>query len=86
MWWETGTIAAVAWSAAVCLVWTAHHVGRVHLRAASAAHAPDQRLLRRAATAVVVAERSDAIERYAAARLALNAGLGKRAAAENEAA
>lgn len=34
MWSETGTIAAVAWLAAVYLVCAAHRVERVHLRVA----------------------------------------------------
>jgi hypothetical protein len=61
MWSETGAIVAVVLPAAGYVGWTVHRVQRVL----------DQRMPRRAA---VVAERSDAIELYAAARLAPDAG------------
>lgn len=66
------------------LWWTAHRVERVHTRAASAGRALDQHLLRRAAAAAVVAERTENVEMYAAARLALDAAPGEREAAEND--
>lgn len=84
MWWSLfGVVAAVSLLCAY-LGWTAHRVERVHLRAAAAARALDQHLLRRAAAAAVVAERSDAAELYAAARLALDAAPDEREAAEND--
>ena len=69
----------VAW-----LCWTGHRVRRVHERAAAAGRALDQHLLRRAAAAAVVAERADAEDLYAAARLALDAAPGDREVAEND--
>ena len=83
MWWVMGVVAAVAVLSAY-LGWTAHRVERVHVRAQSAARALDQHLLRRAAAAAVVAERSDGVELYAAARLALDAAPEEREAAEND--
>ena len=83
MWWVMGVVAAIAVLSAY-LGWTAHRVERVHLRAQSASRALDQHLLRRAAAAAVVAERSDATELYAAARLALDAAPDEREAAEND--
>ncbi len=83
MWWVMGVVAAVAVLSAY-LAWTAHRVERVHVRAQSAGRALDQHLLRRAAAAAVVAERSDAAELYAAARLALDAAPDEREAAEND--
>jgi hypothetical protein len=83
MWWVLGAVAVVGVLSAY-LGWTAHRVERVHLRAASAARALDQHLLRRAAAAAVVAEHSDAAELYAAARLALDASPDEREAAEND--
>ena len=83
MWWLLG-IVAVAALLSTYLGWTAHRVERVHVRAASAERALDAHLLRRAAAAAVVAERQDAGELYAAARLALDAEPGEREAAEND--
>ena len=83
MWWVMGVVAAVAVLSAY-LGWTAHRVERVHVRAQSAGRALDQHLLRRAAAAAVVAERSDAAELYAAARAALDAAPEEREAAEND--
>jgi hypothetical protein len=83
MWWVLSIVAVAALLSAY-LGWTAHRVERVHLRAASAGRALDQHLLRRAAAAAVVAEHSDAIELYAAARLALDASPDEREAAEND--
>ncbi len=82
MWWVLGAVAAVVLLA--YLGWTAHRVERVHVRARSASRALDAHLLRRAAAAAVVAERTDFIELYAAARLALDAGEDEREAAEND--
>ena len=83
MWWLVGALAVVAVLAAY-LAWTAHRVERVHVRAQSASRALDAHLLRRAAAAAVVAERTDFAELYAAARLALDAGPDEREAAEND--
>lgn len=83
MWWVLGVIVVTA-ALSAYLAWTAHRVERVHVRAASAGRSLDQHLLRRAAAAAVVAERSDAAELYAAARLALDASAGEREAAEND--
>ena len=55
MWWILGVVAVAAVLSAY-LGWTARRVERVHVRAASAARALDQHLLRRAAAAAVVAE------------------------------
>jgi hypothetical protein len=83
MWWGLGVVAVAALLSAY-LVWTAHRVERVHVRAASAERALDAHLVRRAAAAAVVAEQQDAAELYAAARLALDAEPGEREAAEND--
>jgi hypothetical protein len=83
MWWVVGMVALVAVLSAY-LGWTAHRVERVHVRAASAGRALDQHLLRRAAAAAVVAEHTDTVELYAAARLALDAAPDEREAAEND--
>ncbi|HEU4349058.1 MAG TPA: hypothetical protein VFR35_14870, partial [Actinoplanes sp.] len=83
MWWVLGAVAVVAVLSAY-LGWTAHRVERVHVRAASAARALDQHLLRRAAAAAVVAEHADTVELYAAARLALDSSPDEREAAEND--
>jgi hypothetical protein len=83
MWWVLGVIAVVAVLSAY-LGWTAHRVERVHVRVQSAERALDAHLLRRAAAAAVVAEHTDAVELYAAARLALDAAEGEREAAEND--
>jgi hypothetical protein len=83
MWWVLGVVAVTA-ALFAYLVWTAHRVERVHVRAASAGRALDQHLLRRAAAAAVVAERLDAAELYAAARLALDAAPDEREVAEND--
>jgi hypothetical protein len=84
MWWGLGGVVAVAALLSAYLVWTAHRVERVHVRAASAERALDAHLVRRAAAAAVVAEQQDAAELYAAARLALDADPGEREAAEND--
>jgi hypothetical protein len=83
MWWVLGVV-AVAGLLSAYLGWTAHRVERVHARAAGAERALDAHLVRRAAAAAVVAEHADAIELYAAARLALDARPGEREAAEND--
>ena len=83
MWWILGVVAVAAVLSAY-LGWTARRVERVHVRAASAARALDQHLLRRAAAAAVVAEHTDTVELYAAARLALDAAPDEREAAEND--
>jgi len=83
MWWVSAVVVVVALLAAY-LGWTAHRVERVHVRAQSAERALDAHLLRRAAAAAVVAEQHDAVELYAAARLALDAEDGEREAAEND--
>jgi hypothetical protein len=83
MWWAPGIVAVLALLSAY-LLWTARRVERVHTRAASARRALEGHLVRRAAAAAVVAERSDFTELYAAARLALDAGPDDREAAEND--
>ena len=83
MWWVMGVVAVVALLSAY-LLWTARRVERLHARAESAGRALDAHLVRRAAAAAVVAERVDAAELYAAARLALDAGPDEREAAEND--
>jgi hypothetical protein len=83
MWWVLGAVAVAALLAAY-LVWTAHRVERVHVRAQSAERALDAHLVRRAAAAAVVAEQSDNVELYAAARLALDADPDERESAEND--
>jgi len=83
MWWVSVLVVVAALLGAY-LGWTAHRVERVHVRAQSAERALDAHLLRRAAAAAVVAEQHDAVELYAAARLALDAEDGEREAAEND--
>lgn len=83
MWWLVGIVVAVALFA-IYLGWTAHRVERVHVRAQSAERALDAHLMRRAAAAAVVAEQSEIIELYAAARLALDADPDERESAEND--
>jgi hypothetical protein len=83
MWWVL-TLVVVAAVLSTYLAWTAHRVERVHARAQSAERALEAHLLRRAAAAAVVAEQADAVELYAAARLALDAEPGEREAAEND--
>ncbi|MEU4215939.1 hypothetical protein [Actinoplanes sp. NPDC026623] len=83
MWWVMGVL-AVAAALSAYLVWTAHRVERVHVRAASAGRALDAHLLRRAAAAAVVAEHTEFVELYAAARLALDAEHDEREVAEND--
>ncbi|GLI03248.1 hypothetical protein [Phytohabitans aurantiacus] len=83
MWWVAGAI-AVAVLLSAYLIWTASRVERLHMRAAAAARALDAHLLRRAAAAAVVAEARGAVELYAAARIALDAGPEEREAAEND--
>jgi hypothetical protein len=78
-----GTVAVVALLSAY-LGWTAHRVERVHVRAQAAERALDAHLMRRAAAAAVVAEHSDNVELYAAARLALDADPDERETAEND--
>lgn len=83
MWWLLGALAVAAVLSAY-LAWTAHRVERVHVRAQSAGRSLDAHLLRRAAAAAVVAEDTDFVELYAAARLALDAEQDEREAAEND--
>ncbi|WP_307249160.1 hypothetical protein [Catenuloplanes indicus] len=98
MWWWVGAAVVVSLLAAY-LIWTDRRVERLHARATSAAAALDAHLLRRAAAAAVLAEQMDAVELYAAARIALDAGSrldggdprlgagadsGEREAAEND--
>jgi hypothetical protein len=83
MWWVVGVVLVLA-LLSTYLGWTARRVERVHGRVQSAERALEAHLLRRAAAAAVVAEHADALELYAAARLALDAGTGEREAAEND--
>jgi hypothetical protein len=84
MWWVSGIVVVVLALLTTYLLWTAHRVERVHLRAQSAERALDAHLLRRAAAAAVVAESTEADDLYAAARLALDADDDEREAAEND--
>jgi hypothetical protein len=81
--WVVGGAVIVALLTAY-LVWLAARVERLHLRVAAAARALDAHLVRRAAAAAVLAEELDALELYAAARIALDAGPEEREAAEND--
>ena len=83
MWWVLGVLAVVAVLSAY-LGWTAHRVERVHVRASSAERSLDAHLVRRAAAAAVVAEKTDNNDLYAAARLALDADPDERESAEND--
>jgi hypothetical protein len=83
MWWVVSLVLVLALLSAY-LGWTAQRVERVHARVQSAERALEAHLLRRAAAAAVVAEHADAVELYAAARLALDAEPGEREAAEND--
>ncbi len=83
MWWVLSVVVVAALAVAY-LGWTAHRVERVHVRAQSAERALDAHLLRRAAAAAVVAEHTDNVELYAAARLALDARPDERETAEND--
>jgi hypothetical protein len=83
MWWVVGAVAIVALFSAY-LLWTAHRVERVHLRARSAEKSLDAHLMRRAAAAAVVAEHLENVELYAAARMALDADPDEREPAEND--
>jgi len=78
MWWLVG-VTLVGALLATYLVWTAGRVERLQDRAELAAH-----LLRRAATAAVLAERRYGVELYAAARVALDVRPDEREAAEND--
>jgi hypothetical protein len=83
MWWVVGVVVLAAIFSAY-LGWTAQRVERLHTRAQSAERALDAHLMRRAAAAAVVAEQAEAVELYAAARLALDADPGERESAEND--
>ncbi|GAB2933663.1 hypothetical protein GCM10027280_21850 [Micromonospora polyrhachis] len=83
MWWVVGIVVVVVLTSAY-LTWTAARVDRLHRRVESAARALDAHLLRRAAAAAVLAEECYAVELYAAARIALDAGPDEREAAEND--
>lgn len=83
MWWVVGATLVVA-LLATYLVWTAGRVERLQDRAELAARALDAHLLRRAATAAVLAERRYGAELYTAARVALEVRPDEREAAEND--
>ncbi len=83
MWWLVGATLVGA-LLATYLVWTAGRVERLQDRAELAARALDAHLLRRAATAAVLAERRYGVELYAAARVALDVRPDEREAAEND--
>lgn len=83
MWWVVVVVAVVA-VVATYLTWTAQRVDRLHARSAAAGRALDAHLLRRAAAAAVLAEERQSPELYAAARIALDAALDEREAAEND--
>ncbi|MEU6076517.1 hypothetical protein [Micromonospora sp. NPDC047074] len=83
IWWVVAAALVVGLVAAY-LIWTAGRVDRLHARAELAARALEAHLLRRAASAAVLAERRDGVELYAAARIALDARPEEREAAEND--
>jgi hypothetical protein len=83
MWWVVSVVVVLA-LLSTYLGWTAQRVERVHARVHSAERALEAHLLRRAAAAAVVAEHAAAVELYAAARSALDAGPGEREGAEND--
>jgi hypothetical protein len=83
MWWVVGVVTVVV-LVSTYLTWTASRVDRLHARAAAAAKGLDAHLLRRGAAAAVLAEERAAVELYAAARIALDAPLDERVAAEND--
>jgi hypothetical protein len=84
MGWVVAVVAGVV-LVATYLTWTAKRVDRLHARAASAARALDAQLVRRAATAAVLAEEHPGDpDLYAAARGALDARVEDREAAEND--
>jgi|KBSSwiStaDraftv2_1062776.scaffolds.fasta_scaffold40396_5 hypothetical protein len=84
MGWAVAVVAGVVLVASY-LTWTAKRVDRLHARAGSAARALDAQLVRRAATAAVMAEEPPGDpDLYAAARGALDARLEDREAAEND--
>ncbi|MEH1099057.1 hypothetical protein [Micromonospora sp. CPCC 205561] len=82
-WWVLAAVVVVGLVAAY-LIWTAGRVDRLHARAELAARALEAHLLRRAASAAVLAERRYGVELYAAARIALDALPEEREAAEND--
>lgn len=83
MWSMVAVVTAVV-LAATYLTWTASRVDRLHERAAAAARALDAQLLRRAAAAIVLAEKISVDALHMAARSALNATPDEREAAEND--
>lgn len=83
MGWVVGVVAVVV-AAASYLTWTAARVDRLHARVTAAARALDAQLVRRAATAAVLAEERGGAELYGAARAALDAQADDREAAEND--
>ena len=83
MWWVVGVVVLAAIFSAY-LGWTAQRVERLHVRVQSAERALEAHLVRRAAAAAVVAELTDSVELYAAARMALDAEPGERESAEND--
>lgn len=83
MGWVVGVVAIVV-AAASYVTWTASRVDRLHARAAAAARGLDAALLRRAATAAVLAEERASADLYATARAAIDARDEDREAAEND--
>jgi Tfp pilus assembly protein PilX len=84
MGWVIGVVAVVV-MVATYLTFTAKRVDRLHQRAASAGRALDAQLVRRAATAAVLAEEEGPNpDLYAAARAALDSRAEEREAAEND--
>jgi hypothetical protein len=90
MWWWVSAATAVVALIVAYLVWLAARVGRLHRRAEAAAAALDATLVRRAAATAVLAEQlaprapHASTDLYAAARVALDAELEDREAAEND--
>lgn len=83
MGWVVGVVTMVV-AAASYVTWTAGRVDRLHAREASAARALDAQLLRRAATAAVLAEDRGFADLYGVARTVLDADVDDREAAEND--
>ncbi|WP_117213561.1 hypothetical protein [Allorhizocola rhizosphaerae] len=81
--WVVGVVAIVV-AAASYVTWTATRVDRLHARATAAGRALDAQLVRRAATAAVLAEERGSTDLYGAARAAIDARPDDREAAEND--
>jgi Tfp pilus assembly protein PilO len=83
MWWIVGVVAVVV-LVATYVTWTAARVDRLHVRAAAAYGALDAHLVRRAATAIELADQLARAELRQAARAALEAVAEDREPTEND--